>query len=113
MQPSARGELEITDINLKYLETAELRIELLGRGLSWLDTGTHEALQQAASFVEAIEARQGLKIACIEEIAYRNGYISRKQLMSIAEEMKTSSYGRYLHNILEDEETAHNVNQGY
>ena len=103
IQPSARGELEITDVNLEYLRRGLLKVQLIGRGLSWLDTGTHEALQQAASFVETIEARQGLKIACIEEIAYRMRYIDRAQLQKLADAMASSSYGRYLLELLDEE----------
>jgi len=102
MRPSARGELEITDVNLAYLRRGQLRVELIGRGIAWLDTGTHEALQQAASYVEAIEARQGLKISCLEEIAFRMGYISLAQLETLALEMETSTYGRYLLEIVKD-----------
>ena len=104
MKPSARGELEITDVNLEYLRRGELRVQLLGRGLAWLDTGTHEALQQASSYVQAIEERQGLKIACIEEIAYRRGFINKAQAGRLAQEMKNSTYGRYLLDMLADEE---------
>ncbi len=107
MQPSARGELEITDVNREYLRRGALRVELLGRGLSWLDTGTHEALQQAASYVQAIEERQGLKIACIEEIAYRLGYIDRQQLGRLAQELANNSYGKYLLDLLQEESGAH------
>lgn len=108
MKPSARGELEITDVNREYLRRGLLRVELLGRGLAWLDTGTHEALQQAALYVHAIEERQGLKIACIEEIAYRLGYITVQQLEQLAREMANSSYGRYLLDIVREEsETRH------
>jgi len=96
LKPSPRGELEITDVNLAYLRRGELRVELLSRGFAWLDTGTHEALQQAASYVEAIQDRQGLKIACIEEIAYRLGYIDRAQLKKLAVDMLKNDYGRYL-----------------
>ena len=96
LKPSARGELEITDVNLVYLRRGDLRVELLGRGFAWLDTGTHEALQQAASYVEAIQDRQGLKISCIEEIAYRLGYISREQVKSLASDMMKNGYGEYL-----------------
>jgi glucose-1-phosphate thymidylyltransferase len=96
LRPSARGELEITDVNLAYLETGELRVELLGRGIAWLDTGTHASLLQAADFVETIQERQGLKIACLEEIAFRSGYISRDELRSTGEAMEKSTYGEYL-----------------
>ena len=104
MKPSARGELEITDVNLEYLRRGELRVQLLGRGLAWLDTGTHEALQQASSYVQAIEERQGFKIACIEEIAYNQGFIDKAQAGKLALEMKNSTYGRYLLDLLADEE---------
>lgn len=96
LKPSPRGELEITDLNLEYLRRGCLRVELLGRGYAWLDTGTHEALQQAARFVEVIQMRQGLKIACIEEIAYRQGYIDRQQVQQLAADMLKNDYGRYL-----------------
>jgi glucose-1-phosphate thymidylyltransferase len=113
LKPSPRGELEITDVNLEYLRMGELRVELIGRGLSWLDTGTHESLQQAASYVEAIEARQGLKIACIEEIAYRMGYIDRMRLKKIADDMANSSYGEYLLDIVEEEEILNNASKNH
>lgn len=96
LKPSARGELEITDVNLAYLSRGDLRVELLGRGFAWLDTGTHKALQQAARYVEAIQERQGLKISCIEEIAYRLGYISREQVKALASDMVKNGYGEYL-----------------
>ena len=96
LKPSARGELEITDINMAYLKRRDLRVELLGRGFAWLDTGTHEALQQAASYVQAIQERQGLKISCIEEIALRLGYIDRQQLRKLAANYMKNDYGRYL-----------------
>jgi glucose-1-phosphate thymidylyltransferase len=102
LRPSARGELEITDVNLAYLETGELHVELLGRGIAWLDTGTHASLLQAADFVETIQERQGLKIACLEEIAFRNGYISRDQLRRTGEAMAKSTYGEYLLGIADE-----------
>jgi len=104
LKPSARGELEITDINLEYLRRGRLRVELLGRGFAWLDTGTHESLQQAADYVKAIQERQGLKIACIEEIAFRLGYIGPEQLKALAGDMLKNEYGRYLMEILEEED---------
>jgi glucose-1-phosphate thymidylyltransferase len=96
LKPSARGELEITDINMAYLKRQDLRVELLGRGFAWLDTGTHEALQQAASYVQAIQERQGVKISCLEEIALRLGYIDRQQLRKLAANYMKNDYGRYL-----------------
>ena len=96
LKPSARGELEITDINLVYLRRGRLKVTLLGRGFAWLDTGTHEALQQAASYVQAIQERQGIKVACVEEIAFQLGYISRSDLKSLAGGMMKNEYGRYL-----------------
>jgi glucose-1-phosphate thymidylyltransferase len=102
LKPSARGELEITDVNLTYMRRGQLRVELLGRGFAWLDTGTHKSLQQASSFVEAIQERQGLKIACIEEIAYRKGYIDRGQLASLAQDMLKNEYGQYLMEIISE-----------
>jgi glucose-1-phosphate thymidylyltransferase len=96
LRPSARGELEITDVNRAYLERGDLRLELMGRGMAWLDTGTHESLQEAASFVETIEKRQGLKVACPEEVAYRMGFIDREALARLAEPLRGSSYGDYL-----------------
>jgi glucose-1-phosphate thymidylyltransferase len=102
LAPSQRGEYEITDVNKVYLQRGELLIELLGRGMAWLDTGTHESLQDASTFVETIERRQGLKIACPEEIAFREGYITAEQLQRTAEEFKASSYGQYLLRLLSD-----------
>jgi glucose-1-phosphate thymidylyltransferase len=96
LKPSDRGELEITDVNAAYLERDRLRVEIMGRGMAWLDTGTHESLQQATNFVETMEQRQGLKISCPEEIAYRMGYIDAEQVLRLAEPMKKSGYGRYL-----------------
>ena len=103
LKPSPRNELEITDLNLVYLRQGQLQVEVLGRGYAWLDTGTHESLHQAASFIQTLEQRQGLKIACIEEIAYYQGYIDSVQLRHLAQLMAKSSYGRYLMQILEDD----------
>jgi len=96
LAPSPRGELEITDVNKKYLERGQLRVEVMGRGYAWLDTGTHESLMQASSFIEIIEQRQGLKVACPEEIAWRMGFIDDAQLVRLAEPMRNNEYGRYL-----------------
>jgi glucose-1-phosphate thymidylyltransferase len=96
LKPSARGELEITDLNVEYLRRGQLNVELLGRGVAWLDTGTHESLLQAANFIQAIQERQGLKVACLEEIAYRKGYFERERLREIGERMEKNEYGRYL-----------------
>jgi glucose-1-phosphate thymidylyltransferase len=104
LKPSERGELEITDVNLMYLRQKKLKVELLGRGYAWLDTGTHEALQQAASYVQAIQERQGLKIACVEELAYRLGYITKDQLANLAQDMMQNDYGQYLLEIANDDE---------
>lgn len=98
--PSARGELEITDINQKYLKKSQLKVKLLGRGMAWLDTGTHDGLLKAANFVEAIQKRQGLYIACIEEIAYRLGYINKKQLLDLAAPLSKTKYGKYLKSLI-------------
>lgn len=102
IKPSARGELEITDVNKKYLELGELTVELLGRGAAWLDTGTHDNLLAASQFIQTIEKRQGLKVACPEEIAFRMGYIDKEQLINLAKPLLKSGYGEYLMNILED-----------
>jgi glucose-1-phosphate thymidylyltransferase len=101
LAPSPRGELEITDLNRRYLEDGSLRLERLGRGYAWLDTGTHESLQQASSFIETIEARQGLKVACPEEIAFFQGWIDQEQVLKLAQPLRNSGYGDYLVQLLE------------
>jgi glucose-1-phosphate thymidylyltransferase len=101
-QPSARGELEITDVNRAYLEHGNLSVEVMGRGMAWLDTGTHESLLDAGQFIATIEKRQGLKIACPEEIAYRKGYIGAEQLEGLAHPLRKNTYGQYLLQILKD-----------
>jgi glucose-1-phosphate thymidylyltransferase len=103
LMPSARGEIEITDVNREYLRRGMLNVERLGRGFAWLDTGTHESLLQAATFVQTIEERQGLMLACLEEIAYRMGYLDREAVRRLAEAMKANSYGQYLLRMLEHE----------
>ncbi len=102
IRPSARGELEITDVNQAYLQRGDLRVELLGRGVAWLDTGTHESLLQASNFIETIENRQGLKVACPEEIAFGNGFIDAGQLRHLAESLKNTAYGDYLLRLLNE-----------
>ena len=102
VKPSARGELEITDVNKAYLAAGKLRVEKMRRGYAWLDTGTHESLLQAASFVQTIQARQGLKIACIEEIAYRMGYIDAEQVLRLAGPLKKNEYGKYLEQLVRE-----------
>lgn len=103
IKPSERGELEITDINQAYLNLGELDVELLGRGYAWLDTGTHESLLQAGQFIETIEKRQNMKIACLEEIAWRMGYISKEQLIKLAQPLKKNEYGKYMLRLAETE----------
>jgi glucose-1-phosphate thymidylyltransferase len=99
-KPSARGELEITDINKRYLEMGQLSVEMMGRGMAWLDTGTHESLLQAGNFVETIEARQGLKVACLEEIAFNKGWITAEQVATLAKPLEKNQYGQYLLSLL-------------
>lgn len=106
LRPSARGELEITDLNRVYLERGQLHLELLGRGNAWLDTGTFAALQDAGSFVRIVEERQGLKVACVEEVAYRMGFIDADRVRALAEPLKNSGYGRYLLRVLADRQPA-------
>ncbi len=102
IKPSARGELEITDVNKVYLQQSQLHVELMGRGMAWLDTGTHESLLEAAQFIATLEKRQGLKVACPEEVAYRKGYIDAAQLEKLAEPLKKNTYGQYLLRLLKD-----------
>lgn len=106
IQPSARGELEITDVNQTYLDRGQLRVEVMGRGMAWLDTGTHESLLDASQFIATLEKRQGLKVACPEEIAYRKGYIDAAQLRRLAAPLQKNAYGQYLLRILEDKVTS-------
>lgn len=105
IKPSVRGELEITDVNNEYLHRGELKVEPLGRGFCWLDTGTHDALQRASAYVQAIQERQGLKISCIEEIAFRLGYINGEQLRALARDMLQNQYGQYLMDFLAEKES--------
>jgi glucose-1-phosphate thymidylyltransferase len=104
LRPSPRGELEITDVNRVYLDTGELHVEKLGRGIAWLDTGTHESLQQASSFIQTLQERQGLMVSCLEEIAWKMGYITAAEVRDLAETMKNNSYGQYLLRTLEQED---------
>jgi glucose-1-phosphate thymidylyltransferase len=101
LKPSPRGELEITDVNRVYLERKQLTVELLGRGVAWLDTGTHESLLQASNFIQAVQERQGLRVSCLEEISWRNGWINDNQLLARANAMKSNLYGEYLRQILD------------
>jgi glucose-1-phosphate thymidylyltransferase len=104
LKPSARGELEISDVIKGYLERGKLRVELLGRGFAWLDTGTHESFLEASSFIETIQKRQGLKIACIEEIAWRMGYIDAHQVRQLAQPYMKNEYGQYLMDIINEKD---------
>lgn len=103
-QPSARGELEISDVNSAYLANGELRVRLLGRGFAWLDTGTHDSLMQAGAFIETIEKRQGLKVGCVEEVAFRKGFITANQLRELAVPLQKSGYGQYLMQVVSQQE---------
>ena len=105
VKPSARGELEITSVNNEYLKQRKLKVELFGRGMAWLDTGSHRSLLAAANFIEAIQTRQGQYVACLEEIAFRNNFIDKNQLLKLAEKLKTTDYGRYLLEIANTEQT--------
>ncbi|HWJ96047.1 MAG TPA: sugar phosphate nucleotidyltransferase, partial [Telluria sp.] len=102
IKPSARGELEITDVNAQYLRHGELNVEIMGRGYAWLDTGTHDSLLEAGQFIATLEKRQGLKVACPEEIAYRSGWITADQLEALAEPLRKSGYGQYLMAVLRE-----------
>ncbi|KAA6346834.1 Glucose-1-phosphate thymidylyltransferase 1 [termite gut metagenome] len=102
LKPSARGELEITDVNRKFMETGELKLQVLGRGFAWLDTGTHDSLSEAGTFIEVIEKRQGLKVACLEEIAFRKGWITAEKIRELAQPMIKNQYGQYLLKIIQE-----------
>lgn len=108
LKPSRRGELEITDLNRLYLKEEKLKVQIMGRGMAWLDTGTHESLLQASNYIHTIEQRQGLKISCIEEIALKMGFINKKQLLILAEKLKKSSYGQYLFQIADETNFGYN-----
>ena len=103
VEPSERGELEITAVNNEYLRRGKLKVELFGRGMAWLDTGTHKGLLEASNYVEAVQTRQGLYIACLEEIAYRKGYIDKEQLLDLAKPLMKTEYGRYLVKIADED----------
>ncbi len=113
LKPSARGELEITDVNREYLNRGALAVEVLGRGFAWLDTGTHDSLIEASCFIETIEKRQGLKVSCIEEVAYRMGYIGPDEVRSLAEPLKKNSYGQYLLKMVEDGLSPRTINSKF
>jgi glucose-1-phosphate thymidylyltransferase len=103
LKPSKRGELEITDLNRIYLEEDRLNVKILGRGMAWLDTGTHESLVQASNYIYTIENRQGLKVSCLEEIAYKRGYIDKEQLIKLAKVLEKNQYGQYLLKLADDQ----------
>ena len=106
VKPSARGELEITTVNQEFLKDGELRVQTLGRGFAWLDTGTHDSLSEASTFIEVIEKRQGLKVACLEGIAYRKGWITTERMRQLAQPMIKNQYGQYLLHVIEEVEHA-------
>ena len=105
IKPSARGELEITTVNQEFLQEGKLKVQLLGRGFAWLDTGTHDSLSEASTFIEVIEKRQGLKVACLEEIAFRNGWIEESRLEEIAKPMAKNQYGQYLLQLIKEKDS--------
>ena len=107
LKPSARGELEITDLNLSYLKRGELTVDLMGRGVAWLDSGTYDSLIAASQFVQTIEQRQGLKVACIEEVAYNQGFINEAQMLKLADLYSKSGYGAYLLRVVEESKQPH------
>lgn len=109
LKPSPRGELEITDLNREYMKEGKLSVEILGKGIAWLDTGTHDSLMEASAFIQVLEKRQGLKVGCIEEIAYRKKYITKEKLLQIAESLKKNGYGEYLYSIAETENEGWNI----
>ncbi|MDE6326106.1 MAG: glucose-1-phosphate thymidylyltransferase, partial [Duncaniella sp.] len=110
IKPSARGELEITTVNQRFLDDKELKVKTLGRGFAWLDTGTHDSLSEASTYIEVIEKRQGLKVACLEGIAYRKGWISREKMIEIAQPMLKNPYGQYLLKVIDELDRTDNPN---
>ena len=113
IKPSARGELEITTVNQEFLRDNELKVQTMGRGFAWLDTGTHDSLSEASTFIEVLEKRQGLKVACLEGIAYRKGWITADKLKEVAQPMLKNDYGKYLMSILEEKEDSLEKNLEY